>query len=89
MVFFVAYCVFETPSNYLLKKYKPSRWFAFLMVAWGAMTMLIAATRNYAGLVVTRFLLGMFEAGYSPMLPLYLSAYSDTALCGALPRPSS
>ena len=66
MVFFVAYCVFETPSNYLLKKFKPSRWFAFLMVGWGAMTMLIAATRNYAGLVVTRFLLGVFEAGLFP-----------------------
>ncbi|KAI0745850.1 MFS general substrate transporter [Earliella scabrosa] len=66
MVFFVAYCVFETPSNYLLKRFKPSRWFAFLMVGWGAMTMLIAATRNYAGLVVTRFLLGVFEAGLFP-----------------------
>ena len=66
MVFFIAYTVFETPSNYLLKKYRPSRWFAFLMVTWGAMTMLIAATRNYAGLIVTRFLLGTFEAGLFP-----------------------
>ncbi len=66
MVFFVAYTVFETPSNYLLKKFKPSRWFAFLMIAWGGITMLVAATRNYAGLVVTRFLLGVFEAGVFP-----------------------
>ncbi|RPD74212.1 MFS general substrate transporter [Lentinus tigrinus ALCF2SS1-7] len=66
MVFFVAYTIFETPSNYLLKKYRPSRWFAFLMVTWGVMTMLIAATRNYAGLIVTRFLLGTFEAGLFP-----------------------
>ncbi|KAI0780133.1 MFS general substrate transporter [Fomes fomentarius] len=66
MVFFVAYTVFETPSNYLLKRFKPSRWFAFLMIAWGGITMLIAATRNYAGLVATRFLLGVFEAGVFP-----------------------
>ncbi|TBU33896.1 MFS general substrate transporter [Dichomitus squalens] len=68
MVFYVAYTVFEVPSNYLLKKYKPSRWFSFLMLAWGAMTMLIAATRNYGGLLATRFLLGMFEAGLFPGL---------------------
>ena len=68
MVFYVAYTVFEVPSNYLLKKYKPSRWFSFLMMAWGALTMLIAATRNYGGLLATRFLLGMFEAGLFPGL---------------------
>ncbi|KAI0743512.1 MFS general substrate transporter [Daedaleopsis nitida] len=68
MVFFVAYTVFEVPSNYLLKKFKPSRWFAFLMICWGALTMLIAATRNYGGLVATRFLLGTFEAGLFPGL---------------------
>ncbi|KAM5531685.1 hypothetical protein V8D89_014674, partial [Ganoderma adspersum] len=68
MVFFVAYTVFEVPSNYLLKKFKPSRWFAFLMLVWGAMTMLIAATRDYGGLIATRFLLGAFEAGLFPGL---------------------
>ncbi|PSR74891.1 hypothetical protein PHLCEN_2v9481 [Hermanssonia centrifuga] len=26
MIFFVAYIVFETPSNYMLKKSNPSRW---------------------------------------------------------------
>ncbi|KAI0704979.1 MFS general substrate transporter [Cerioporus squamosus] len=64
--YLIALMVFFTPSNYLLKKYRPSRWFAFLMVVWGAMTMLIAATRNYAGLIATRFLLGTFEAGLFP-----------------------
>ena len=73
MVFYVAYTVFEVPSNYLLKKYKPSRWFSFLMMAWGALTMLIAATRNYGGLLATRFLLGMFEAGLFPGVNYYLS----------------
>ena len=68
MVFLVAYAIFETPSNYLLKKYRPSRWLAFIMFVWGAMTMTIAATQNYAGLVVTRFLFGAFEAGVFPGL---------------------
>ena len=26
MIFIVAYTLFETPSNYMLKKFRPSRW---------------------------------------------------------------
>ncbi|KAI0769698.1 MFS general substrate transporter [Trametes elegans] len=66
LVFFTAYAVFETPSNYMLKKYKPSRWLAFLMLMWGIITMTVAATRNYGTLVALRFLLGVFEAGLFP-----------------------
>ena len=66
MIFLVAYTIFEIPSNYLLKKYKPSRWLAFLMLLWGIITMTIAAARNYAGLLATRFFLGVFEAGLFP-----------------------
>ncbi|KAH9929502.1 MFS general substrate transporter [Epithele typhae] len=66
MVFFIAYTLFEVPSTYYLKKFRPSRWFSLLMLLWGAMTMTIAATQNFAGLIVTRFLLGAFEAGLFP-----------------------
>ncbi|KAI0355551.1 MFS general substrate transporter [Trametes cingulata] len=66
MVFFISYGIFETPSNYLLKKYKPSRWLAFLMFGWGAMTIIMAACQNFASLVAMRFLLGAFEAGLFP-----------------------
>lgn len=34
-VFFFTYCVFELPSNLLLKKLRPSRWLPLIMVAWG------------------------------------------------------
>ncbi|KAI9060267.1 MFS general substrate transporter [Trametes sanguinea] len=66
MVFFIAYALFETPENYLLKKYTPSRWLAFLMFMWGAMIMIIAACKSFAALVAMRFLLGVFEAGLFP-----------------------
>lgn len=33
MVFLIAYALFEVPSNYFLKKLRPSRWIAFLMSA--------------------------------------------------------
>ena len=66
MIFIVAYTIFETPSNYMLKKFRPSRWLAFLMFGWGAMTMVLGAVHNFGGVVAVRFLLGMFEAGLFP-----------------------
>jgi MFS family permease len=68
MVFLVAYAVFEVPSNYFLKKLKPSRWIAFLMFGWGACTVGLGGARNYATVTAVRFLLGMFEAGLFPGL---------------------
>ncbi|THG98012.1 hypothetical protein EW026_g4097 [Hermanssonia centrifuga] len=62
MIFIVAYTIFETPSNYMLKKFRPSRWIAVLMFGWGVMTMVLGAVQNFAGMVVVRFLLGAFEA---------------------------
>ncbi|KAJ8130107.1 hypothetical protein O1611_g3527 [Lasiodiplodia mahajangana] len=61
-VFLVAYGVFEVPSNILLKKLRPSRWIAFLMFSWGALTIGLGGIHNYASLTVVRFLLGVFEA---------------------------
>lgn len=73
MVFLIAYAVFEVPSNYFLKKFKPSRWIAFLMLSWGACTMGLGGTHNYASVTVVRFLLGVFEAGLFPGLVYYLT----------------
>jgi len=63
MLFLVAYGIFEVPSNYFLKKVSPSKWISFLMFSWGATTMGLGGTRNFAGVAGVRFLLGMFEAG--------------------------
>jgi sugar phosphate permease len=63
MVFLIAYAVFEVPSNYFLKRMKPSRWIAFLMFTWGTVTMCLGAANSYASVTVMRFLLGVFEAG--------------------------
>lgn len=73
MVFLVAYALFEVPSNILLKKLRPSRWLAFLMFCWGAMTICMGATHSFASVTAVRFLLGMFEAGLFPGLIYYLT----------------
>ena len=68
MVFLIAYALFEVPSNYMLKRLKPSNWIAFLMLSWGAITMGLGGVQNFASVTAVRFLLGVFEAGLFPGL---------------------
>ena len=62
MIFLIGYFLFEVPSNIFLKKFRPSRWLAFLMGSWGLITIGIGGVHNYSQIVGVRFLLGVFEA---------------------------
>ncbi|KAK1955831.1 MFS general substrate transporter [Colletotrichum sublineola] len=73
MIFLIAYATFEVPSNILLKKLRPSRWLAFLMFSWGAVTIGLGGATNGATVTGVRFLLGVFEAGLFPGLVYYLT----------------
>lgn len=65
-IFFVPYIIFEIPSNILLKKFKPHVWLSGCMFAFGLVTMCQGFVQNYGGLITTRFLLGIAEAGMFP-----------------------
>lgn len=66
VIFFVPYILFEVPSNILLKKLRPHLWLSICMFMFGLVTMLQGFTQNYAGILTTRFFLGLFEAGMFP-----------------------
>ncbi|KAH8881681.1 MFS general substrate transporter [Thozetella sp. PMI_491] len=74
MIFLVAYGLFEVPSNILLKKLRPSRWIAFLMFSWGAITIGLGGASSYATITVVRFLLGVFEAERSVRVAFILAS---------------
>ncbi|KAI7468426.1 putative MFS transporter [Hortaea werneckii] len=78
MVFLIAYALFEVPSNICLKRFKPSRWIAFLMLSWGALTMGLGGTKSFESVTAVRFLLGVFEAGLFPGLVYYLTFWYRT-----------
>ena len=62
VIFFVPYVLFEIPSNILLKKFKrPSFYLGTLVVSWGIVMTLTGIVKNFAGLMTTRVLLGIFE----------------------------
>ncbi|KAI0175489.1 MFS general substrate transporter [Hypoxylon sp. FL1284] len=78
MVFLIGYFLFEVPSNILLKKLRPSRWLAFLMLSWGAVTIGLGGVHNFAQMTGVRFLLGVVEAGLFPGLVYYLTFWYKT-----------
>lgn len=66
VIFFIPYCLFEIPSNILLKKFRPHVWLSLNMFLFGLTTMMQGLVQNYAGLLTTRFFLGLFETGMFP-----------------------
>ncbi len=61
-IFFIPYVLCEVPSNMLLIKFRrPSVYIGILVVTWGIVMTLMGVVQSFAGLVVVRFFLGMFE----------------------------
>ncbi|KAI5361634.1 Putative major facilitator superfamily, MFS transporter superfamily [Septoria linicola] len=74
-MFSLAYALFEVPSNWIMKRYvRPSIWLATLLGAWGVFTIGFAGVQNYAQVVVLRFFIGVFEAGFFPGI-IYLITF--------------
>ncbi|KAF3390435.1 hypothetical protein F1880_009322 [Penicillium rolfsii] len=74
-IVFIPYVLFEVPSNILLKKFKrPSTYLGILVVSWGIVMTCTGLVKNFGGLMTTRVLLGIFEAGFFPGA-IYLCSY--------------
>ncbi|KAK3333544.1 major facilitator superfamily domain-containing protein [Cercophora scortea] len=65
-IFFVPYIVLEIPSNILLKRFSPRIWLSVCCLGFGLVSVCQGLVQSYAGLLVTRFFLGVFECGMFP-----------------------
>jgi len=74
-VFFFPYCVFEVPSNIVLKILRPSLWICFLMVTWGIVMTMQGIVKNYHGILITRIFLGLTESGFFPAATYLLTTW--------------
>lgn len=74
-VFFFTYCIFEVPSNLLLKRLRPSIWLPSIMVAWGTVMTLMGCVQDYKGLLIARLFLGVTEAGLYPGVAYYITLW--------------
>ncbi|KAL3480870.1 major facilitator superfamily domain-containing protein [Aspergillus californicus] len=66
MVFFVAYILFEIPSNVILPKAGAANWLAFLGASFGIILIGMGFTYSWGTMAVCRTLLGIMEAGFLP-----------------------
>ncbi|CCF52946.1 hypothetical protein NDA11_000035 [Ustilago hordei] len=74
-VFFLPYGLFEVPSNVLLKRLRPSIWFPTITILVGICMISQGLVKNYHGLLVARFFLGVTEAGLFPGANYLLSGW--------------
>ncbi|MBO9648128.1 MAG: MFS transporter [Variovorax sp.] len=81
-VFYLGYILFEIPSNLLLQRIGARATLTRIMLLWGVITVATAFVRTPAQLVVSRFLLGVAEAGFFPGVILYLTYWFPAAFRG-------
>ncbi len=72
-LFFVAYVLFEVPSNLALEKVGARLWIARIMITWGLVGIGSAFVTGAVSFSIARFLLGAAEAGFFPGVILYLT----------------
>ena len=72
-IFFLAYFIFEVPSNLIMEKVGARRWIARIMVSWGIVAAAMALVTGPWSFYAIRFLLGAAEAGFFPGVILYLT----------------
>ncbi len=83
-IFFIAYFIFEVPSNLLLERFGARKWIARIMLSWGilsgtmAFIPAIAHTTGFGNehtFYLVRVLLGAAEAGFFPGIIFYLTLW--------------
>jgi ACS family tartrate transporter-like MFS transporter len=74
-LFFIGYLLFEVPSNLILHRVGARRWIARVMVTWGIVSGLSAFVVGPNSFYISRFLLGVAEAGFFPGIILYLTLW--------------
>jgi MFS family permease len=72
-IFFLGYFLFEVPSNLLLERIGARKTLLRIMVLWGLTAAAMAFVSTPTQFYITRFLLGVFEAGFFPGVILYFT----------------
>jgi len=74
-IFFVAYFLFEVPSNLFLERVGARKWIARIMFTWGLLSGGMAFIGGETSFYVVRVLLGIAEAGFFPGIIFYLTLW--------------
>ncbi|CAI7579065.1 unnamed protein product [Penicillium pancosmium] len=77
----VAYAVMQVPSTLIVQKVRPSIWLPTMEIGWAIFTFAQAGLQNVGELYAFRFLIGLFESSFFPVLLYVLGSwYTKTEL---------
>ncbi|OLN85228.1 Thiamine pathway transporter THI73-like protein 2 [Colletotrichum chlorophyti] len=68
MIFYVSYLGFEFPHAWGMQRYPTAKYIGVMVCLWGVVLAVTSACHNWAGLVITRVFLGVFESAVAPSL---------------------
>ncbi|MCX5557613.1 MFS transporter [Streptomyces sp. NBC_00038] len=74
-IFFIAYAIFEVPSNMLMERFGAKVWLTRIMITWGIVATAMAWVSSAEMFYALRFLLGVAEAGFFPAVIYYFSRW--------------
>ncbi|KAJ5370665.1 uncharacterized protein N7496_006757 [Penicillium cataractarum] len=71
----IGYTIAAVPSNMILSQTRPSLFIPVITFGWGAVAALLGVVQHQSHLIALRFLLGVFEAGFSPAVIFLISTW--------------
>ncbi|WP_327128532.1 MFS transporter [Streptomyces sp. NBC_01727] len=74
-IFFIAYAIFEVPSNMMMERFGAKIWLTRIMITWGLVATAMAFVSSAEMFYALRFLLGVAEAGFFPAVIYYFSRW--------------
>jgi D-galactonate transporter len=83
-IFFIAYFMFEVPSNLLLHRFGARKWIARIMLTWGVISGATAFISGEYGFYLLRVLLGIAEAGFFPGIIFFLTLWFPASYRGRI-----
>ena len=76
MMFYVGFLVAELPTQFLAQRIsRLGKYLGINVMLWGAVLACMAACTSYAGLMVCRTILGIFEACVAPILVIIIAMW--------------
>ncbi|KAI8149498.1 major facilitator superfamily domain-containing protein [Fennellomyces sp. T-0311] len=71
-LYYLGYMASELPNAYLMQKFPVSKYFGFIVTAWGLVLFCTSFGKNFSELAGLRFLMGLFEGVTSPVCLMIL-----------------
>ena len=78
-VFFVPYVLTAPFLSIAGKKFGPNRVLPLMMFCFGCFTLLVTSVKNFGGLMAIRWLLGMAESAFFPLVIYYQTTWAQSS----------